>query len=127
MKATLIAALVLVLFPTRLGEPMPQARSDAAHFIGYQIDPREYVQHRASRSGWTGSEWRCLHRLIYRESRWRLDAKNPHSSARGLFQVLGQPAGQPLEVQTRIGLTYIKERYGTPCAALKHHLRRNWY
>ena len=72
--------------------------------------------------------WACLDRLTYRESRWELDAKNPHSSARGLFQMLRMPAGlTPLEQYERVR-RYLDRRYnGSPCDALESSLRRGWY
>lgn len=135
MKTTILAALVLALFPTRLGEPMPAHRSDAAHFIGYEIDPRAYVRHRASRSGWIGREWRCLDALLKREANYRVTAKNPEpviqngiaKHAYGVFQEVGLAPGTPLETQVRRGLTYVRNRYGSPCVAYKHHIRRGWY
>jgi len=54
-------------------------------------------------------------------------ADNPKSSAYGLFQMLKTPIGLPVSEQTERGLRYIENRYDTPCEALRHHNRRNWY
>jgi len=54
-------------------------------------------------------------------------ADNPKSSAYGLFQMLKTPIGLPVSEQTERGLRYIEHRYDTPCEALRHHNRRNWY
>lgn len=72
--------------------------------------------------------WACVDKLTRRESNWRPDAKNPHSSARGLFQMLRLPAGlTPVEQYERFR-RYIDHRYdGSPCRALEHSDRRNWY
>lgn len=107
------------------------ASSDAAVFIGYDrrkpVSVREYVRHRASRAGWTYREWLALAEIVYRESRWNPTADNKHSSAWGLFQMLKMKKGTPLEQQTTAAIRYIKSRYGSPIAALRHHDQHGWY
>lgn len=72
--------------------------------------------------------WKCLDRLIYRESRWDLHAKNGTSSARGLFQLLRLPPNLTALEQYARGQRYVTRRYhGSPCMALQHSLRRGWY
>lgn len=72
--------------------------------------------------------WQCLDRLIYRESRWKLDAANPTSSARGLFQILNAPNDLTIDEQWDRGRRYLASRYdGDPCKALDHSLRKGWY
>jgi hypothetical protein len=78
---------------------------------------RAYVRGQAEVKGWTGNQWSCLDELVWRESRWKINADNPNSSAFGLFQM----------EQTKRGLRYIEHRYDEPCSALRHHDRRNWY
>ncbi len=77
--------------------------------------------------GWDGKQWVCINELIDRESKWSNIADNPKSSAYGLFQMLKTPIGLSVKEQTERGLRYIKHRYDTPCEALRHHDRRNWY
>ena len=125
---TLTAAL---LAPTPLGLP---ATSDAAHQLQVSVaevapsDPRMYVMQRASRSGWRGQQWRCIDALVYRESSWRINAKNAHSSAYGLFQFLHMKPGTPLAKQYATFEDYINSRYhADPCAALHHSITKGWY
>ena len=105
--------------------------SDAATVIANAkpkpLSVREYVRKRASRAGWTYSEWLALAEIVYRESRWNPAADNQHSSAWGLFQMLKMKPGTPLERQTTKAIAYIKERYGSPIAALHHHDKHGWY
>lgn len=129
--ATIALAAVLSVLPARTAEPVP---TDAAHLLPGVVekpkpaDPRAIVRERASRDrGWTGREWRCLHELIRRESRWDPNADNPRSTAQGLFQVLRQQPGLSVEKQTTIGIRYIAHRYDTPCRALAFHDRKGWY
>lgn len=95
----------------------------------------EMVKRMAARKyGWKGDEWKALHELVSRESSWNPNADNPTSSAYGLFQFLdstranygiGLNAGP--KKQTRAGLKYILDRYGSPTKAIAHHDRMNWY
>ena len=68
----------------------------------------------------------CLDTLWTRESNWRPTAKNPHSTAYGIPQILGMKETNPYK-QIIQGLTYIHTRYGTPCAALTHHKKQGTY
>ena len=68
----------------------------------------------------------CLDTLWTRESNWRPTAKNPHSTAYGIPQILGMNETNPYK-QIIQGLTYIHTRYGTPCAALTHHKKQGTY
>jgi hypothetical protein len=88
---------------------------------------RAYVRGQAEVKGWTGNQWSCLDELVWRESRWKINADNPNSSAFGLFQMLRTPEDTEIEEQTKRGLRYIEHRYDEPCSALRHHDRRNWY
>jgi hypothetical protein len=86
----------------------------------------------AQRYGWGQgtSQWNSLSLLIQKESGWNPNAANPTSSARGLFQKMTSIHG-PVEPtaagQAEWGLKYIKDRYGTPSAALDFHNRNNYY
>lgn len=90
-------------------------------------DARAEIMERASRSGYSRGEARCLDLLIHSESRYRIDAKNPRSSAYGLFQQLRLKPGTPLAKQYELGTKYIKHRYGTACKAWAHKQKHGWY
>jgi SLT domain-containing protein len=92
------------------------------------------------RYGWGTDQWPALDRLVHKESSWNPAAANPTSTARGLFQFLkstwagyisnrgGPPYwSQDVGIQAKGGLSYIKERYGSPQRALDFHLGHNWY
>src|SRR5690606_18152506 len=92
---------------------------------------RKQVQAVAAGFGWgSGAEWNALSQIIQRESSWNLNAANPRSSARGLFQKMTSIHG-PVEPdaagQAGWGLKYIRDRYGSPSRALAHHNARGWY
>ncbi len=71
-------------------------------------------------------EFYCLDELLHKESRWNYKAKNPKSSAFGLFQMIGNKEKDPIK-QIDKGLKYIQHRYGTACKALAHHKIKGWY
>lgn len=89
----------------------------------------------ASKHGWTGAEWECLNTLWTRESNWRHTASNSSSGAHGIPQALpgskmgshGADWATNPATQISWGLSYVKGRYGTPCGAWAHFLKKNWY
>lgn len=97
------------------------------------LTPKQHVMLAAKAQGWGTVEHLCLKTLITRENRgWNPKAKNPTSSASGLFQMLRGKSGtmyRDLHVkdQARLGVKYILHRYDSPCRALDHHLKYGWY
>ncbi|CAB4205053.1 hypothetical protein UFOVP1406_19 [uncultured Caudovirales phage] len=72
------------------------------------------------------SEYQCFSELIYRESRWNVNASN--SQHWGLGQMANKKY-KTLDGYSQIdwSLRYIKDRYKTPCLALKHLKRYGWH
>lgn len=77
--------------------------------------------------------------LIQRESSFKIDAKNPTSTAFGMAQFLKSTRNNyakkfgynpdttnPFE-QIRMFRSYVKDRYGTAENALSFHKKMNWY
>ena len=85
--------------------------------------------------GWGAGEMVALNTLWEKESNWRTTATNPSSGAYGIVQSLpaskmataGADWQTNYQTQIKWGLNYIKERYGSPSAALAFHLANNWY
>lgn len=85
--------------------------------------------------GWGREQYSCLVKLWDRESNWRVNAYNSSSGAYGIPQALPgnkmATAGPDWltnpETQINWGINYIKSRYGSPCSALSHSDRLNWY
>ncbi len=87
--------------------------------------------------GWSaGNEWDSLVKLWNQESGWNNKAKNPSSGAYGIPQALpesklpaaGQESGgSDPAAQISWGLSYIKQRYGSPSGAWAHEQANNWY
>jgi hypothetical protein len=88
-------------------------------------------------AGFGADQWPALRSLWQGESNWNHKARNPSSGAYGIPQSLPASkmaaAGADWETnpatQIRWGLSYIRERYGTPSAALSAWQSRNphWY
>jgi hypothetical protein len=84
--------------------------------------------------GFSTSQFSCLQSLWNRESGWRVDAENP-SGAYGIPQSL--PASKMASAgsdyltnpatQIKWGLGYIKDVYGSPCAAWDFEEANNYY
>jgi phage-related protein len=89
------------------------------------------VRRVANTYGWgQGDEWNALSNIISHESGWDPNAKNRHSSARGLFQKMTSihgPLESTVEGQTLWGLNYIKGRYGDPIGAWDYWQRHRSY
>jgi hypothetical protein len=119
--------MLLILAPIRELEPANQKIEISA--------VRQYTQ-----SQLDNQQWLCLDELWQRESSWQTKkrpwlAQNSRSGAYGIPQSLPatkmQTKGKDYRVnpytQVDWGLSYISERYQTPCEALKHHDRKGWY
>ena len=82
---------------------------------------------------WTGGQTTCLDELWTEESGFSAYAANQTSDARGIPQdINGWSAGYQrgdASQQIAWGLIYVKDRYGTPCAAWAFETSHvpNWY
>lgn len=94
------------------------------------------VKQMAAAKGWVGAQWDALYQLVMHESGFNNTAKNPTSSAYGLFQFLtGTWSGYGVKRtsdprgQTKAGLAYIADRYGNPGSAWSKWQARSphWY
>ena len=84
------------------------------------------------RYGWGSGQFSCLVSLWNRESGWRWNAENAYSGAYGIPQALPPSkmgAGYQYDARVQIswGLSYIAQRYDTPCGAWGHELSYGWY
>ncbi|MGH3163481.1 MAG: lytic transglycosylase domain-containing protein [Streptosporangiaceae bacterium] len=97
--------------------------------------PRQIAQAMLGSFGWSSSQFSCLDPLWEHESRWSVTAANPGSGAFGIPQALpgsrmasAGPGWQTSAVtQIKWGLRYIRDTYGSPCAAWSHEQATGWY
>jgi hypothetical protein len=88
-------------------------------------DPRTLAKALMPQFGMSPSDFGCIDAIWSQESGWNIHADNPTSSAYGIPQALPgskmSSAGPDWEnnpvTQIKWGLGYIKERYGSACAA----------
>jgi hypothetical protein len=98
-------------------------------------DPKAIAQAMLSDFGWSSSEFGCLDALWTKESGWNPSAANPTSSAYGIPQALpgskmstaGADWATNPATQITWGLGYIRDSYGSPCAAWGHSESSGWY
>ena len=76
---------------------------------------------------WSKTEFYALSKLWGKESAWNPKAKNPHSSAFGIPQLLKLDPSTPAPLQIERGLAYIKHRYDKPSIAWSHWRKHGWY
>jgi flagellar biosynthesis GTPase FlhF len=97
--------------------------------------PKEVAMNLLPDHGWGESQFSCLEKLWNKESRWRVDADNPTSSAYGIPQALpgnrmaayGSDWRTNPVTQIKWGLDYIENTYGSPCSAWGHSQAKGWY
>jgi soluble lytic murein transglycosylase-like protein len=80
-------------------------------------------------------EFACLEKMWGRESGWDVNSVNSETGASGIAQFLPSTWAdygydyfpRDYHVQIRAGLKYIKDRYGSPCAAWGFWQQNLWY
>jgi hypothetical protein len=98
-------------------------------------DPRTLAKALMPLYGLSSSQFSCVDNIWEHESRWNVHADNPYSSAYGIPQALpgskmssaGPDWQNSAETQIRWGLGYIRDRYGSACAAWSYKQSHGWY
>lgn len=97
--------------------------------------PKEVALNLLPDHGWGEGQFTCLEKLWNKESRWKVNADNPSSSAYGIPQALpgnrmaayGSDWRTNPVTQIKWGLDYIENTYGSPCSAWGHSQAKGWY
>jgi hypothetical protein len=128
-KIALIAVTALLIpFGTPAEAEAPHKTAEVkltAEQIAAQ-DPKQYAKEQSKQYNWTDEQLICLNKLWGKESGWNHLADNPHSTAFGIAQMLGEDS-LLVSVQIDRGLRYVEHRYGKPCLAWQFWQRNNWY
>ncbi|GAA2223700.1 hypothetical protein N1031_00880 [Herbiconiux moechotypicola] len=105
--------------------------------VATPAEAQAYAASQMPAYGWGDSQFRCLVQLWIGESGWRANAYNPSSGAYGIPQSLpatkmasaGSDYITSAATQITWGLSYIVNRYDTPCGALSAWQARSphWY
>ncbi|MBA8794538.1 hypothetical protein FHX74_002157 [Friedmanniella endophytica] len=99
-------------------------------------DPRSIArQIMQNKYGWGSDQFACFNNIIMRESMWDVNATNAASGAYGIPQALPgskmASAGPDWQTnpatQITWGLSYLKDRYGTPCGGWAFKSANGWY
>ena len=118
--------------PAQPGQPGQTTGASAPAASG---SPRQIAQAMLGSFGWSTGQFSCLDPLWEHESGWSVTAANPGSGAYGIPQALpgsrmasaGPDWQTSAATQIRWGLRYIKDTYGSPCAAWSHEQATGWY
>jgi len=89
-------------------------------------NPKKYAKDQFVKYNWSDDQFACLSKLWGKESAWNHLADNPHSTAFGIAQMLGEDS-LLVSVQIDRGLRYVEHRYGKPCLAWQFWQRNKWY
>lgn len=122
---TFLSIVLAVGTPFPIGHaPVTKAQAEEPVVV---ISPQEFAAKSAWRDyKWGGDQFACLEMLWTKESHWNHLADNPHSSAFGIAQMLGEDS-RVAEVQITNGLRYIEHRYQNPCQAWSFWKRNSYY
>ena len=101
----------------------------------YEGTPKEVAMNLLADHGWSQSQFSCLEKLWNKESRWKVNADNPTSTAYGIPQALpgnrmaayGSDWRTNPVTQIKWGLDYLEATYGSPCSAWGHSQAKGWY
>ena len=85
----------------------------------------------------TDKQYKCHNQIIYRESRWKIDAvgnKSGKKQTHGYYQIKSESIkGKPYDYQFWIYWDYVSSRYGLTqydepnyCSALHHLMTKGW-
>ncbi|AAO44539.1 unknown [Tropheryma whipplei str. Twist] len=96
---------------------------------------QSWALERVYASGWDYRQFTCLVLLWNKESGWNPYAMNRYSGAYGIPQALpgnkmkvaGDDWRTNPKTQVSWGLRYISARFGNPCGAWEHSVRKGWY
>ena len=134
MRKTLIAILLVGLMfiaGIRFATPTSQPKTTGEVVAeGWTVmDSKAYAQDKIYE--WQYKQWLCLNKLWTKESNWRPNAYNKvkvmGKNAGGIPQLLGLDPRTPAPKQIDRGLSYIYNRYHTPCQAWKFFTKKGYY
>ena len=133
MKRELVFILtlcLLALVSIRLATPISNPIKGEQPVVEWTTeDSKAYAQDKLYE--WQYKQWLCLDKLWTRESNWRPNAYNKvkvmGKNAGGIPQILGLDPKTPAPIQIDRGLSYIYNRYHTPCKAWEFFTKKGYY
>ncbi len=133
MKRELVFILtlcLLALVSIRLATPISNPTKGEQPVVEWTMgDSKAYAQDKLYE--WQHKQWLCLDKLWTKESNWRPNAYNRvkvmGKNAGGIPQILGLDPKTPAPIQIDRGLSYIYNRYHTPCKAWEFFTKKGYY
>jgi hypothetical protein len=127
----------IVLSSVAIDALQPQPAIPVSTVVVYEKRPplKQVNPKKVARELLTKKDFACFTKLMGKESAWR-DAKNPHSTAEGIGQLLdssyrnlGMKRSKAEVAQTVAALAYIGRHYGSggPCKAWRTFLAQGHY
>jgi len=117
-----VARAVAFVIGVSLSIPMQVAESGSID----AIQPKDYI-----RLHYSKDEALCLIRLYGKESAFNKDAIGNEDGIKKAYGIpqLKNPIIRHLSANKQIdyGMKYVAHRYGTPCKAWAHSMRKGWY
>lgn len=95
------------------------------------VDPKEFARELLNTK-----QYKCFAQLMGKESAWNSNAQNPHSTAKGIgqlldgtYKALGFKHSELPAAQVVAALAYIGRKYGSagPCGAWQFFQSKNYY
>jgi hypothetical protein len=118
-----------------VASPTPTSTPTATPSPAPSGSPQAIAQSMLKSFGWSPSQFSCLQPLWQHESSWSVSASNSSTGAYGIPQAApgskmasaGPDWKTNASTQIKWGLGYIKDTYGSPCAAWSHEQADGWY
>lgn len=121
-----LLAVVSIRLATPISNPV---KGDEPKVEWTTEDSKAYAQDKLYE--WQYKQWLCLNKLWTKESNWRPNAYNKikvmGKNAGGIPQILGLDPKIPAPIQIDRGLSYIYNRYHTPCKAWEFFTKKGYY
>lgn len=118
----IVTASLLLGTSAQAAAPRPTMTQRLAH-----MDNESRVEFAIATVTGNKTEARCAKQIAYKESRYRVEALNKSSGARGVWQLLwGKPHWNILK-QVQEANKYVLHRYDSWCGAYRFHQERNWF
>jgi len=126
----ILTLCLLALISIRLATPVSNPAKGELPLVEWTTDDsKAYAQDKLYE--WQYKQWLCLDKLWTKESNWRPNAYNRvkvmGKNAGGIPQILGLDPKTPAPVQIDRGLSYIYNRYHTPCKAWEFFTKKGYY
>ena len=126
----ILTVALLIMFSIRFATPVSSPPAVLDPKMEWTIeDSKAYAQDKLY--DFKHKQWNCLNKLWTKESNWRPNAYNKvkvmGKNAGGIPQILGLDPKTPAPKQIDRGLSYIYNRYVTPCKAWEFFTKKGYY